>query len=132
MSFMKAISVRAPWWWAILYFDKDIENRPAKWGHRGPICLQASKFWNQSQVEADWRGIHQHILHVHQVPPLPPQMRSLGGHIVGTMTLDDCVSQSNSKWFFGPYGLVLKNRYPISRPFPCKGSLGLFNVEWPY
>lgn len=34
---MKAISIRAPWWWLILYGDKRLENRPRRTSYRGPI-----------------------------------------------------------------------------------------------
>jgi len=41
----------------------------------------------------------------------------------------DCVTSSRSKWFFGPYGFVLKNPVEFEKPIPFKGKLGLFEVE---
>jgi hypothetical protein len=39
----------------------------------------------------------------------------------------DCVKRSESKWFFGEYGFVLRN--PIALPFtPHRGQLGFFDV----
>ena len=40
---MKALSVRAPWWWFILNCGKDVENRTWKTDFRGRILLHASK-----------------------------------------------------------------------------------------
>ena len=42
----------------------------------------------------------------------------------------DCVKRSDSLWFEGPWGFVLEGITPVDF-YPCKGSLGLFDVEWP-
>ena len=42
---MKALSVRAPWWWAILH-GKPVENRDWQTNYRGEVLLHASKWWN--------------------------------------------------------------------------------------
>lgn len=39
---MKAISIRQPWAWAILYAGKDVENRSRRSNYRGPVLLHAS------------------------------------------------------------------------------------------
>ena len=50
------------------------------------------------------------------------------GGIVGHADIVDCVSKSNSPWFFGEYGFVLENAKPM--PFrSIKGKLGFFDVE---
>ena len=55
---MKALSVRAPWWWAILHCGKDIENRDWYTNFRGTIYLHAGKFWRPREIEEDCsRGI---------------------------------------------------------------------------
>lgn len=36
---MKALSVRAPWWWFILHAAKDIENRDWSTRFRGTVYL---------------------------------------------------------------------------------------------
>lgn len=49
------------------------------------------------------------------------------GGIVGRANLVDCVTKSDSPWFFGPYGFVLEDVSPL--PFvPMKGELGIFEV----
>ena len=50
------------------------------------------------------------------------------GAIVGRVDLVDCVASSRSRWFFGPYGFVLKNPVEFGKPIPYKGRLGLFEV----
>ena len=50
------------------------------------------------------------------------------GAIIGEVDIVDCVTQSDSPWFEGPYGLVLANPTLYDQPIPYKGRLGLFEV----
>lgn len=133
----KALSIRQPWVWAIINAGKNIENRPRRFHYRGPICLHASLHkdakgdeWNHCMAVLD--GIHGAFT----MRELASQQgrwssastsnESVRGGIIGTAEIVDCVEQSDSPWFFGPYGLVLTNVQPV--PFiPVKGALGLFN-----
>lgn len=128
---MKALSIRAPWWWYILHYGKDIENRdwryPSKF--RGRFVIHASKWWNPSEVlTAHWEA--QYMLRGIRNLQLPrlDELRSLGGHLVGSAEIVDCVTESDSRWFTGPLGLVLRNPQVIERPMLCKGALGLFEI----
>jgi len=119
-----ALSVRQPWAWAIIHAGKDIENR--SWqavNHglriRGRIAIHAAKGMSRDEYEdtADFLsglGIG------------CPNAKDLArGGIIGSVEVVDVVSKSDSKWFFGPRGLVLRN--PISCAFvPCVGQLGYF------
>jgi len=52
---MKALSVRAPWWWYIVRGYKDIENRDWYSGYRGEAGIHASKWWNtRGFFETPW------------------------------------------------------------------------------
>ena len=148
-----AISVRQPWASLILLAGKDIENRTWETRVRGPILIHAAKSmtWdeyldslsfayriNPNLVEA--LGVltvsacmgfivdqsKQHITRIdlaHSIGdcPLPR------GGIIGSVNLADCVYQSDSPWFQGPYGFVLRDPKPL--PFiPFKGQLGFFDV----
>lgn len=64
-------------------------------------------------------------------PPctLPPLKQLERGGIVGSVEIADCVSISESPWFFGDFGFVL--REPKILPFlPYKGQLGFFDVPY--
>ena len=120
----KALSIRQPWAWAILSAGKNIENRPRRFNYRGPICIHASKAVPPVT----------YILACHEVtkltgrdnmPPLLTDDFPRGG-IIGTAEIEDCIEASDSPWFFGPYGLVLKNVKPIDF-IPVRGALGLFD-----
>lgn len=59
--------------------------------------------------------------------PEPEELQR--GGIVGKATITDCVTSSESKWFFGQYGFMLEKAEPL--PFhPCKGALGFFEVDY--
>jgi hypothetical protein len=50
---MRAISVRVPWTWYLLYAGKDIENRGLRIprAYCGRALLHASKWWNQEEMD---------------------------------------------------------------------------------
>jgi hypothetical protein len=133
---MKALSIRAPWWWWILYGGKDIENRDWPTSYRGPVLIHASKWWQPRAVKEDnWSCQERHVSTPKRpgVGAEPPthtfgDMMMLGGHIVGIVDLVDCVTESDSHWFEGRYGFVLRHPRPIM-PVAIKGRLGLFDVD---
>jgi hypothetical protein len=117
---MKCLSIQQPWAWAILYAGKDIENRTWKTNERGKILIHAGKKFDHTAYETL-------INLTDKVIPISSRV-SIGG-IIGMVEIVDCVTSHESKWFFGPYGFVLKN--PRVLPFmPCRGQLGFFDVDY--
>lgn len=120
---MKTLSIRQPWAWCILYAGKDVENRTWYTDVRGRILIHASggmtrREWEEAKLLA-------HRIHPNSMFPTMA-MLSRGG-IVGEVEIVDCVSQSKSPWFFGPWGFMLKN--PKPRQFiPWTGRLGFFDA----
>ena len=127
---MKALSVRAPWWWFILHAGKNIENRD--WGteRRGTIYLHAGKWWSAYGVKAAiYEANGMGALPFGLVFPSDREMMRAGcGCIAGTVDIVDCVKRSASPWFTGEYGLVLANPVAFAQPIPFKGALGFFEV----
>ncbi|WP_107495540.1 ASCH domain-containing protein [Thalassobius sp. I31.1] len=116
----RALSIRQPWAWAILNAGKRIENRPQRWKYRGPICIHASLYKNGK----DYAEASNFIWEQYQMDS-PYDLDVYRGGIIGTAEIVDVVTESDSPWFFGPYGYVLDNVQPL--PFiPVKGALGLF------
>jgi len=134
---VKALSVRAPWWWAILH-GKPVENRDWYTTFRGRIWLHASKWWNVGEISDDWDDIKLMAAKDSIALPLPVgdealrlhaiAMRDAGGCIVGSVEIVDCVRVHPSAFFVGEYGFVLKDPVTLAKPVPCKGSLGFFDV----
>jgi hypothetical protein len=125
---LKALSIRQPWAWAITHAGKDIENRTWATKFRGRMLIHAGK----TVIEKDYDKCFDVIKDINRRETPPPILRTLRlgpfGGIVGECEIVDCLTQSDSPWFFGPYGFVLRNCQPL--PFaPCKGKLGFFEVE---
>lgn len=115
---MKALSIQQPWAWLIVSRHKPIENRSWATSYRGPLYIHAGKSFDH-EGHAWVRETFPHI-------PLPKPHEFLRGGIIGQAILAGCVKQSDSPWFFGPHGFVMRDARPI--PFlPCRGALGLFN-----
>ncbi len=114
---MKTISLRQPWAW-LVFHGKDIENRSWPTKYRGPLLIHASK--NYDRQAEEWLA--------RNFPRIELSSPLYGGMIIGKVNVVDCVTASKSRWFFGPYGFVLKNPIEFERPIPFKGRLGIFEV----
>lgn len=100
---------------------KDIENRTWPTGFRGRIQVHAGKRVDAGAL--DW------LMH----KGFPPGVALLffgssvpRGAIIGEVDILDCVTQSESPWFTGPYGFQLANPSLYETPIACKGRLGFF------
>jgi hypothetical protein len=115
---MKALSIQQPWAWLIIKGIKDIENRSWVTRYRGKFLVHAS-------LRFDLAGYNS--IKYHNNVNLPEIESFCKGGIIGEVEIVDCVSDSLSKWFSGPYGFVLVN--PKELPFSkTKGKLGFFEV----
>jgi ASCH domain len=118
---LSALSVRQPWAWLIVSGLKDIENRPRRTHHRGPLLIHAGLSLDSCTLgNIEWLekkyGIH-----------IPRELDT--GGIVGVVNVTDCVESHESKWFNkGNYGWVLAN--PRRLEFrECRGALGIFRPK---
>ena len=133
---MKALSIKQPWAHAILQCGKDIENRTWKTNVRGRVLIHASQklddlamhYWYSKDVRA---AISSKDTPPHAdffgCPEPAVGFLHLTGAILGFVTIVDCVTESKSKWFEGPYGYVLKDPVAFNKPIPCKGQLKFFD-----
>lgn len=120
-----ALSVRQPWAWAIVAAGKDIENR--SWQavnhglrQRGRICVHAAKGMTRDEYE----DASEFMADIGVKCPAPADL--IRSAIVGSVEVVDVVSHSESKWFVGPRGLVLRDA-ELWSPIPCIGQLGYFD-----
>ena len=124
----KALSIRQPWAWAIIYAGKDIENRTWQAVRHGledaggRFAVHASK--GMTQDEYDSTASFMASIGV-KCPAAKDLQR---GGIIGTVELVECVKHHDSPWFFGPRGLVLRNPEPCEF-IPCTGALGFFKHQ---
>jgi len=121
---LHVLSVKQPWAWLIANGFKDIENRVWRTNYRGPVLIHAGKSVDKGAYPwIESKAILETIEHLPVIDTLPK------GGIVGYTEIIDCVANSQSKWFAGPWGFVIKN----SRPLPFvqyPGQLKFFNIPF--
>jgi len=108
---MKALSIKQPHTYRIIFRGKNIENRTWRTHFRGLVAIHSSQKMD-SDIEVSEKEKKQLVF----------------GAIIGIAEVVDCVKEHRSKWFYGPYGFVLKNPIPLKKPIPCKGYLGFWEV----
>lgn len=121
-----ALTVRQPWAHLIIHAGKDIENRTWSAKFRGRIFIHAAK----GMTRDEWLDALQFCNGMDPMWTTEtfPKFESFErGGIIGEVDIIGCVADSQSPWFVGPCGFVLKNPKPL--PFvPCKGALGFFRL----
>jgi hypothetical protein len=124
---VKAISIRQPWAWLITLGYKDIENRSWPTAYRGPVLIHAGLRKADPDVVSDVLGRLDRAERLKLSQRMPALDDLPAGGIVGIAEIVDCVAHSNSRWFEGPYGFILRNPHPI--PFVrYPGTLRLFDI----
>ena len=127
-----ALSIQQPWAWLIVNGHKDIENRTWPTHRRGPVLIHTGL-----KMDIEARRDMLDMIHPanggHIDPLLLEAFHRAGqlplGGIVGVAEIVDCVTASDSPWFVGEYGFVIKNARPL--PFmPLRGQLGFFPAEY--
>ncbi|RRW59514.1 ASCH domain-containing protein [Pseudomonas fulva] len=123
---MKALSIKQPWAWLIIHGGKDIENRTWHTKFRGRFLVHASKGMTHAEyceaLELVVRAAHIDVLR--GFPMFGDLQR---GGIVGSVELVDSLDHSDSPWYMGDKGFVLRD--PQVLPFiTLKGRLGFFEV----
>ena len=116
---MKAISIKQPWAWLIVHGIKDVENREWPTKYRGPLLIHASKGWSQSGFDFICDRMDEWV---------PHREYHAFGAIVGKVDLIGCVGSYDSRWFFGPWGLVFARPIEFEIPIPYCGQLGIFDI----
>ena len=106
---IKALSIKQPYPHHIFHDGKDVENRDWPTKGRGWFVIHAGV----SKTELDKED--------------PDDMALPRGGVVGMARIVDCVTEMESRWFFGKYGFALRDAFPLEL-IPCRGQLGFFRT----
>ena len=124
---MKALSIRQPWAWMIVHGFKDIENRDWATRVRGRVLIHAAKGMTREEWSDAWDFARGSGAGPHAISQDVTRANIERGGIIGSVEIVDCVEHSDSRWFVGRYGFVMRNPTPL--PFvPYLGQLGFFDV----
>jgi hypothetical protein len=104
---IKALSIKQPYPHHIFHSGKDVENRDWPTKGRGWFLIHAGI--SKSEIDKEE----------------PDELNAPRGGIVGAARIVDCVTDMDSRWFFGTYGFVLADAFPLPL-IPCRGQLGFF------
>jgi hypothetical protein len=147
---MKAITLTAPWAWAVAHAGKDVENRktrcPSLLGERIAIHAGVAPKTDAEYVrhEEDFRSIWK----VGGVLPGSGQMGPDYGCIVAVATVIGWVDVADRKlthgerdageavfhnglespWLAGPFGWLLHDVRTLAAPIPARGKQGIWTV----
>lgn len=139
----RALSLWAPWAWAILHAQKDIENRSLAFPkhHVGEFWLHAS-LWpgtrkplnanQQHELVDEFRAMMAQSGRAREsFPPLKlGELDAWRGKIVGRVTVTRYVRESRSVWFVpGGLGLQLEKPIALSVPVAAVGAQGWWTVK---
>jgi hypothetical protein len=128
---MMALSIKQPWAWLILQGYKDVENRTWSTTFRCRIYVHAglkldSNAYGRGNDPNEFIGYRLGRIRKYDAWLAAHPLRR--GVILGEATVVDCVSESKSEWFDGPYGFVLEDPVAYDYPIPYRGRLGFFEV----
>lgn len=107
---VKALSIKQPYPHYIFHDGKDVENRDWPTKGRGWFIVHAGV--SKSEIDKDDDD----------------QMAMPRGGVVGMARIVDCVREMDSRWFFGKFGFVLRDAFPLPL-IPCRGQLSFFKLE---
>lgn len=136
---MKALSGYAEWFWLMAKNIKPVENRKwplTRYFRRNDLPVRI--YLHASKTVTPVHEKHFILSHL-----TAEQSKAFGavdwqryrGHIIGEITIIDQViadevgmKATQSPWFFGPYGFVVKDGVLYDSPIPMRGRLGFFEV----
>jgi hypothetical protein len=117
---MKAITIKQPWASLIMHCGKDVENRSWSTSFRGRVAIHSSKKTNAYE----WLSANVIAQQVDASIPLDLP----NGCVLGTVEIYNCVKFSDSPWFMGDYGFLLREPRILTTPIPCNGELGFWQL----
>ena len=142
---MKAITLTAPWAWAVAHAGKDVENRtrrcPSLLGERIAIhagVAPATKFAaNQQRHAIEWMksGLIDRtpVMSYGSIVAVATVIGWCGKSWVWDQRWLDVVGLlghrcDTSPWFSGPYGWMLHDVRALAEPVPARGKQGIWTV----
>ncbi len=123
------LSVKQPWAWAIISGGKDVENRDWSTKFRGRLYIHAGKAKapdeqvdEMCELAAEEKGVEPARIRARY------EREEALGKVLGSVEVVDAVTESDSRWFGGPYGFVLRKPRRLAEPIALRGGLGIFNA----
>ncbi len=123
----RAIAIRQPWAWAVIYAGKDVENRAAPRQFKAAVGRRIFVHASKTMTKAEYADAVEFMAGLGVECPAPADL--LFGGIVGSALVRAMITRPNgSPWWRGPAALALADARP--EPFlPVRRQVGLFQVQ---
>jgi hypothetical protein len=121
----RAISIRQPFAWAVVHAGKDVENRSetAIRAYRPAVGCRVYIHASKGMTRVEYERAAEFMASIGVRCPAPDELQF--GGVIGSVLVVDVVARHRSRWFHGPFALVLAD--PKPEPFmPVRGQVGLF------
>jgi hypothetical protein len=121
---VRVLSVHQPWAALLVRGIKDVENRPQKHKHRGPVLIAAGKQWDRQEVETTISRLR--ACKMIDVELDLDALELECGHVIGAVEMVDCkpVEESQSVWATDGFAWEVKGARQC-KPVPWRGQQGL-------
>lgn len=131
----KALSLRQPWAWVVVYLGKDVENRGKEFHYRGPLFIHASRDMTKQEYQEALDFCHGQGANTDLIPSYHEILDKWCGGIVGSTYLYDAIPRTevpDQRWHMArQVGHLLRGTKPIDF-FPCQGNQGIWEAEYIY
>lgn len=128
-----ALSGYAEWFWLMAKNIKPVENRDwSLYRYIKPMELPIRIYLHASKKPAskdEINFIKNRLTSDETIEFNSMDFGKIRGTIIADITITGQVTASESKWFFGKYGFLVKDGKLLENPIPYKGQLGFFKVE---
>lgn len=132
---MLALTLIRPWGYFIFREPepdeptKDVENRAWKTDVRGFVFITSGKGWDKNEFPLYKGGKLMSPVYTDlPISNLPMHESEYPTGVLGIVEIVDCVTNSSSPWFTGPYGFVLRNPRKFDKPIALPGQQKFFNI----
>ena len=123
-----AITLRQPWASLVACGAKDIENRGWSTNIRGRVYIHSSAHLDPSEMNAACELMASFVPNF-SATRFKRDHFPLGA-ILGSVEIVDCVTHSDSPWFTGPFGFVLRNASFLAEPIDgVRGQLYFWDAS---
>jgi hypothetical protein len=122
----RAISIRQPFAWGVIYAGKDVENRKRPSRFQAAVGARLLIHASKGMTADEYANAAEFMASIGVRCPAPDELQF--GGVIGSVFVKEIITRSDSPWFTGPAALVLAD--PRPEPFrPAKGQVGLFRVQ---
>ena len=126
----RAIAIRQPFAWAVIHARKDCENRSetAIRAYRPALGCRVYIHASKGMTRVEYERAAEFMASIGVRCPAPDEFQF--GGVIGSVLVVDVVERHRSRWFHGPFALVLADARPM-RFRPAREQVGLFRVQSP-